>query len=93
MQYAAATQTMAPAPIVHAQSSISLLSSREPKDQIVPSAADQHWIARALRAEALLAAYTVHREEVKSLGHHQEATRQVCMYVLSDVGVQPTSTM
>ena len=33
---------------------------------------------RALRAEALLAAHAVHREEVKSLGHHQEATRQVC---------------
>jgi hypothetical protein len=62
MQYATVASPSIPA---HSSSTITYLDEC------------QHWAARAIKAEALLAAQAVHREEVRTLGHHQETTRQV----------------
>lgn len=49
-------------------------------NQQVPTprtAAEQYWAARALKAETLLGAQEVHKQEVKALAHVQEEKRQV----------------
>lgn len=38
---------------------------------------EQYWATRALRAEALLVAQEAHKQEVKTLGDHQDTKRQV----------------
>lgn len=84
MQYAAVpnrnTTLSAPSPS-QPSSSRSVVLSRASEEHTI-AATDEHWVTRALRAEALLAAQAAHREEVKTLGHHQEATRQVCMTII-----------
>jgi len=42
------------------------------------NAIDHYWVARALKAEALLAAQEVHQKEVRTLGYHQDLKREVC---------------
>lgn len=47
------------------------------------NAIDHYWVARALKAEALLAAQEVHQKEVRALGYHQELKREVCYLFIS----------
>lgn len=47
------------------------------------NATDHYWVARALKAEALLAAQEVHQKEVRTLGYHQELKREVCYLFIS----------
>jgi len=80
MQYAAVPNRNTTSPHTQPSPSRSVVPSRESEEQIF--ATDKHWVTRTLRAEALLAAQAAHQEEVKMLGHHQEATRQVSMTLM-----------
>jgi hypothetical protein len=51
------------------------------------NAIDHYWVARALKAEALLAAHEVHQKEVRTLGYHQELKREVC-YLLVHMSIR-----
>jgi len=47
-------------------------------EEFQPKTPSEHyWAARASKSEALLVAQEAHREEVKTLGHHQELKREV----------------